>query len=78
MKFSFIDVNRAEFPVARFCEVLEVSPSGYFAWKNPACERQRKDMVFLAHIRERLMEARARVADLIEDGIFPHATGLPG
>jgi transposase InsO family protein len=35
MKFSFIDARRAEFPVARLCEVLEVSRSGCFAWKNP-------------------------------------------
>ena len=46
MRFSFIDAKRAEFPVARLCETLEVSQSGYFAWKNrPASERQRKDRV---------------------------------
>lgn len=54
MRFSFIDAKRAEIPVACLCEVLEVSQSGYFGWKNrPASERQRKDMVLLAHIRAR-------------------------
>ncbi|GEM_PF-5972228 len=49
MRFSFIDAKRAEFPVAHLCEALEVSQSGYFAWKNrPASQRQRKDMVLLA------------------------------
>jgi putative transposase len=66
MRFSFIDAKRAEFPVARLCEVLEVSKSGYFAWKSrPASERQCKDMVLLPisasgfACRGRLMEARA-------------------
>ena len=36
----------------RLCRVLGVSQSGYFAWKNrPASDRQRQDMVLLAHIR---------------------------
>jgi putative transposase len=34
MRFSFIDAKRAEFAVACLCEVLEVSQSGYFAWKS--------------------------------------------
>ena len=62
MRFSFIDAKKAEFPVARLCEVLAVSQSGYFAWKNrPASERQCKDMVLLAHIRERLRLSREDV-----------------
>ena len=32
--------------------MLEVSPSGYFAWKSrPASRRQREDLVLLAHVR---------------------------
>jgi len=59
MRFSFLDAKKAEFPVARLCEVLAVSQSGYFAWKNrPASERQCKDMVLLAHIRERFRLSR--------------------
>jgi len=76
MRFSFIDAKRAEFPVARLCEVLEVGQSGYFAWKTrPASERQCKDMVLLAHIRERFRLSRETYgsprmhADLVEDGI---------
>jgi putative transposase len=38
--------------VDRLCRVLGISQSGYFAWKNrPASDRQRQDMVVLAHIR---------------------------
>ncbi len=33
-------------------QVLDVSPRGYFAWKNrPASTRQREDLVLLAHVR---------------------------
>jgi putative transposase len=85
MKFSFIDAKRAEFPVARLCEVLEVSQSGYFAWKNrPASERQCKDMVLLAHIRERFRlsqetyGARACTPISLRMVSSPGATGLPG
>lgn len=34
MKFAFIRDHQAEFPVELLCDVLEVSRSGYYAWKN--------------------------------------------
>ncbi|MFC2023283.1 IS3 family transposase [Chloroflexota bacterium] len=34
MKFEFIEECRDEFPVRRMCETLEVSPSGYYAWRH--------------------------------------------
>ena len=52
MRFRLIDAAKEDFPVQRLCEVLEVSPSGYFAWRSrPASPRQRQDLVLLAHIR---------------------------
>ena len=52
MRFKLIDGAKKEFPVQRLCKVLEVSPSGYFAWKSrPASQRQRDDLVLLAHVR---------------------------
>ncbi len=52
MKFTFIDAAKEEFPVQRLCKVLEVSQSGYFAWRSrPASRRQRDDLVLLAHVR---------------------------
>jgi len=52
MRFTFIDAAKAEFPIQRLCQVLEVSQSGYFAWRSrPACQRQRDDLVLLAHVR---------------------------
>jgi putative transposase len=52
MSFRFIGMAKEEFPVHRMCDVLGVSPSGYFAWRSrPACRRQQEDLVLLAHIR---------------------------
>jgi putative transposase len=52
MKFQFIDMAKSKFPVHRMCNVLGVSPSGYFAWRSrPACRRQQDDLILLAHIR---------------------------
>lgn len=34
MRFQFIDGHRDEFPVRRMCKVLEVSRSGYYAWRG--------------------------------------------
>lgn len=33
MRFRLIDQAKKEFPVHRLCKVLDVSQSGYFAWK---------------------------------------------
>ncbi|WP_418294697.1 IS3 family transposase [Microvirga ossetica] len=58
MRFTFIDAAKAEFPIQRLCQVLEVSQSGYFAWRSrPACQRQRDDLVLLAHVRSAFRES---------------------
>ena len=58
MRFMFIDAAKAEFPIQRLCQVLEVSQSGYFAWRSrPACQRQRDDLVLLAHVRSAFRES---------------------
>ena len=52
MRFQLIDEAKSAFPVQRLCKVLNVSPSGYFAWTSrPASQRQRDDLVLLAHVR---------------------------
>ena len=52
MRFTFIDAKKAEFPIGRMCAVLGVSPSGFHAWTDrPASQRQRQNMVLLAHMR---------------------------
>ena len=52
MRFRLVDQAKAEFPVQRLCKALDVSQSGYFAWKHRrASGRERGDMVLLAHVR---------------------------
>ena len=56
MRFRLIDAKKAEwasdFPIERMCGLLDVSASGYYAWKNrDPSQRQLDDMVYLAHIR---------------------------
>ena len=34
MKFGFIDDHRQEWPVCTLCDVLGVSPAGYYAWRS--------------------------------------------
>ena len=56
MSFALIEARKAELPmelpVEMACAVLNVSVSGYYAWKRrEASPRQRRDMVLLAHIR---------------------------
>ena len=42
--FRLIDAAKKDFPVQRLCKVLDVSASGYLAWKErPACRQQRDD-----------------------------------
>ena len=53
MRFAFIAKNEGLLPIKRLCQIMDVSPRGYRAWKaRPMSKAQRADMVVLAHIRE--------------------------
>ena len=42
----------------RLCEIMDVSPRGYRAWRNhPVSASQRKDLVVLAHIRDQFEQS---------------------
>jgi putative transposase len=52
MRFRLIDAEKATLPIERMSALLNVSVSGYYAWKRrEPSRRQLDDMVFLAHIR---------------------------
>ena len=53
MKFAFVDEHRHRVSVERLCNILNITSRGYRAWRNrPVSQRQRDDLVLLAHIRE--------------------------
>ena len=44
MKFAFIEASEVAFPIRAMCEVLGISPSGYYAWRRrPEPERTKRD-----------------------------------
>lgn len=52
MRFWVIEAEKAKVPVRRSCALLNVSESGFYAWQNhKPSQRQRNDMVLLAHVR---------------------------
>ena len=53
MRFKFIEENRTVLPAGRLCQIMNVSPRGYGAYRSRSISQsQRKNMVLLANIRE--------------------------
>jgi putative transposase len=53
MSFRFIENHRDSYPVRLMCAVLEVSPAGYYAWRErPVSERARSNAALLAEVRQ--------------------------
>jgi len=49
MTFRFIDEHQDQWPVRLLCETLEVSPAGYYAWRQrpPSAGQQRQDLLLV-------------------------------
>jgi len=53
MRFAFIQAHARIFHVVTMCRVLEVSRTGYYAWRaRPLCNRVKTDRLLTAKIRE--------------------------
>lgn len=51
MRYAFIDEHRSVWPLPVMCRILEVSKSGYFAWKNrPDSAKEKSDRVLAEKI----------------------------
>ena len=52
MRFRFIEDRRSDYPVRTLCEVLEVSPAGYYAWRSrPESQRSAANRELVDDIR---------------------------
>ena len=61
MTFRFIDEHRDQWPVRLLCETLEVSPAGYYAWRQcPRRDRQQQRDALLVEIRAIHAQFKAR------------------
>ena len=61
MKFRFIESQRVAFPVTKLCEVLSVSPQGFYAWRAREPSARAKDTTKLkAEIRAIFKEFKGR------------------
>ena len=78
MRFRFIDAERAGLAMPKFglCRLLQVSVSGFHAWRNRGpSQRQLDDMVLLAHVRAAFRRSRESYGaervhhELAENGI---------
>jgi putative transposase len=76
VRFAFIDAQKARYPVTTLCMVLNVSESGYHAWrKRPPSKRATENARITAHIRASFAKSRETygsprlVDDLRESGV---------
>ena len=61
MTFRFIEEHRAQWPVRLLCDILEVSPAGYYAWRDrPASAQEQRRAALLVEIRAAHAEVKAR------------------
>ena len=52
MIYRFVEAHRKEYPVTVMCRVLEVSTTGYYAWRGrPESDRSQANRVLLEQIR---------------------------
>lgn len=76
MRYAFIDRYRHLYPVLVMCDVLEVSSSGYYAWRGrPESRRSREDRELKKKIRLVFNESRQTYgSERIVDELRDHGT----
>ena len=78
MSFALIDAKRAEVPIEMACAALNVSVSGFYAWRTrPASQRQTDDMIILAHIRAEFETSNETYGSRHAEGVLRHGGCTP-
>lgn len=75
MKYAFIQTHRPYYRLTRLCEVLEVSPSGYYDWcDRPESHRDRENRRLTEKIRHyhRLSQGRYGSPKIHQDLVSDH------
>ena len=58
MRYAFIKQHEQEYSVRRMCKVMQVHPSGYYAWKaEPQSPRARDDQRLLGLLKQAWLES---------------------
>ena len=61
MRYRFIDEHRIQWPVRLMCQVLQVSPGGYYSWRGrPASARQQRREALAGEIQAIHREVKQR------------------
>jgi putative transposase len=61
MTFRFIDEHRQQWPVRLLCQTLQVSPAGYYAWRQrPTSAQERQRDALVVEIRAIHAQVKAR------------------
>jgi putative transposase len=59
MKYAFIASYESHFSAKRMCQVLKVTRSGYYAWRNrPMSKREQSNQVLLESIKKVFQASR--------------------
>jgi transposase InsO family protein len=74
VRFAFIDAQKARYPVTKLCKILDVSESGYHAWRRrEPSKRAAENARITAHIKASFKKSREtygspRLTDELRDG----------
>ncbi len=61
MRYAFIRDHRAQWPVRLLCQVLEVSPGGFYAWRaRPSSARQQRRDALVVQLKAAYHQMKAR------------------
>ena len=85
MRYRFVQQHSGQFPVAVLCRVLQVTRSGYYAWrKRSPSERHKHNETLLDQIRTFFERSKGTygspriLRDLREAGFVAASTGWQG